>query len=90
MAYVGWQDVVLTMTTGEPLSMESAAEVLATLIREHANGGKAVVFGYSMGGYIAMAFAGRYPDLCAYDTRVPERTSRHADGRRQSCELCLV
>jgi pimeloyl-ACP methyl ester carboxylesterase len=27
---------------------------------------KAIVFGYSMGGYIAMAFGAKYPELCRY------------------------
>lgn len=27
---------------------------------------KALVFGYSMGGYIAMAFGAKYPELCRY------------------------
>ena len=46
----------------EPFTMESAAGALAADIREHA-GGRAVVVGLSLGGYVAMTLAAREPAL---------------------------
>jgi pimeloyl-ACP methyl ester carboxylesterase len=46
----------------EPFTLERAADVLAATIREHA-GGRAVVVGLSLGGYVAMALAAREPEL---------------------------
>jgi pimeloyl-ACP methyl ester carboxylesterase len=48
---------------GEPFTLEGAADVLADAIREHATGGRAVVVGLSLGGYVAMALAAREPAL---------------------------
>ena len=42
--------------------MESAADALAADIRQHA-GGRAVVVGLSLGGYVAMTLAAREPAL---------------------------
>jgi len=47
---------------GEPFTMEAAADALATDIRKHA-GGRAVVVGLSLGGYVAMTLAAREPAL---------------------------
>ena len=44
-----------------PFTIESAADALSETIREHA-GGRAVVVGLSLGGYVAMALAAREPD----------------------------
>jgi pimeloyl-ACP methyl ester carboxylesterase len=46
----------------EPFTMGSAADALASDIREHASG-RAVVVGLSLGGYVAMALAAREPAL---------------------------
>jgi pimeloyl-ACP methyl ester carboxylesterase len=46
----------------EPFTIDSAADALASDIREHA-GGRAVVVGLSLGGYVAMALASREPAL---------------------------
>jgi pimeloyl-ACP methyl ester carboxylesterase len=46
----------------EPFTMESAADALAADIRQHA-GGRAVVVGLSLGGYVAMTLAAREPAL---------------------------
>jgi pimeloyl-ACP methyl ester carboxylesterase len=47
----------------EPFTLDGAADVLATAIREHATGGRAIVVGLSLGGYVAMALAARQPAL---------------------------
>jgi pimeloyl-ACP methyl ester carboxylesterase len=47
---------------GEPFTLESAAGTLAADIAEHA-GGRAVVVGLSLGGYVAMTLAAREPGL---------------------------
>lgn len=47
---------------GVSFTMESAADALAAAIREHA-GGRAVVVGLSLGGYVAMTLAAREPAL---------------------------
>ena len=47
---------------GEPFTLEAAADALAADIREHA-GGRAVVVGLSLGGYVAMTLAAREPAL---------------------------
>jgi len=48
---------------GEPFTLNGAADVLAAAIRDHATGGRAVVVGLSLGGYVAMALAAREPAL---------------------------
>ena len=45
----------------EPFTLEGAADVVANAIRDHATGGRAVVVGLSLGGYVAMALAAREP-----------------------------
>jgi pimeloyl-ACP methyl ester carboxylesterase len=47
----------------ERFTLEGAADVLADAIRDHATGGRAVVVGLSLGGYVAMALAAREPAL---------------------------
>ncbi|HEY2886987.1 MAG TPA: alpha/beta fold hydrolase [Candidatus Limnocylindrales bacterium] len=47
---------------GVPFTMDSAADALAADITEHA-GGRAVVVGLSLGGYVAMTLAARDPAL---------------------------
>ena len=44
-------------------SLDAAVEAVADVIRNRASGGRAVVVGLSLGGYVAMALAGRYPEL---------------------------
>ena len=46
----------------EPFTLEGGADAVAAAIREHA-GGRAVVVGLSLGGYVAMALAAREPGL---------------------------
>ena len=48
---------------GEPFTLDGAADVLAAAIRDHATGGRAIVVGLSLGGYVAMALAAREPAL---------------------------
>lgn len=48
---------------GEAFLLEGAADLLAGTIRDHASGGRAIVVGLSLGGYVAMALAARQPDL---------------------------
>ena len=45
----------------EPFTLEGAADLLSAVIRDEA-GGRAVVVGLSLGGYVAMALAAREPD----------------------------
>jgi pimeloyl-ACP methyl ester carboxylesterase len=51
-----------TMDAGEVMTMEAAADYVAYNMR-HAEMAKAVVVGLSMGGYIALAFAKKYPEM---------------------------
>jgi pimeloyl-ACP methyl ester carboxylesterase len=48
---------------GERFDLEGAADLLAATIRDQATGGRAVVVGLSLGGYVAMALAARQPAL---------------------------
>jgi pimeloyl-ACP methyl ester carboxylesterase len=48
---------------GEPFRLEGAAEVVAAAIRDGAAGGRAVVVGLSLGGYVAMTLAAGHPEL---------------------------
>jgi len=47
----------------EPFSLDGAVEVVAAAIRDGAAGGRAVVVGLSLGGYVAMTLAARHPEL---------------------------
>ena len=69
---------------GEPFTLEGAADVLAAAIRDHATGGRAVVVGLSLGGYVAMALAAREPD--------PRPGARPvgSDGRAGRCPIAGV
>ncbi len=48
---------------GQPFSLDGAVEVVATAIRDGAGGGRAVVVGLSLGGYVGMTLAARHPEL---------------------------
>lgn len=50
--------------SGVPFRIESAVDLLAATIDEDA-GGRALVVGDSLGGYVALAFAGRHAQLLA-------------------------
>jgi pimeloyl-ACP methyl ester carboxylesterase len=45
----------------EPFTLEGAAAVVGSAIGEHAAGGRAIVVGLSLGGYVAMELAARDP-----------------------------
>ena len=45
----------------EPFTLDAAVDVVTATIHEHAAGGRAVVVGLSLGGYVAMALAARQP-----------------------------
>ena len=47
----------------EAFSLEAAVEAAADVIRRRASGGRAVVVGLSLGGYVAMALAAGHPEL---------------------------
>jgi pimeloyl-ACP methyl ester carboxylesterase len=49
--------------SSEAFSLDAAVELVATAIREGAAGGRAVVVGLSLGGYVGMALVGKYPEL---------------------------
>ena len=46
----------------EPFTLDGAADALSATIRDEATGGRAVVVGLSLGGYVAMALAAREPE----------------------------
>jgi pimeloyl-ACP methyl ester carboxylesterase len=46
-----------------PFTFDGAADRVAEVIRHEAGGGRAVVVGLSLGGYVAIALAARHPDL---------------------------
>jgi pimeloyl-ACP methyl ester carboxylesterase len=50
---------------GEPFTREAAAAAVAEAIEEESVSGRAVVVGLSMGGYVAIDTADRYPDRVA-------------------------
>jgi pimeloyl-ACP methyl ester carboxylesterase len=50
---------------GKPFTLEGAAERVAELINQEAHGGRAIVVGLSLGGYVAMAVAARWPERVA-------------------------
>jgi pimeloyl-ACP methyl ester carboxylesterase len=50
---------------GEPFTVEGAAERVAGVIEREANGGRAILVGLSLGGYVAMAVAARWPERVA-------------------------
>ena len=45
-----------------PFTLDGAADHLASVIESAANGGRAVVVGLSLGGYVAMHLAARHPE----------------------------
>lgn len=45
-----------------PFTVERAAERVAELIEREAHGGRAILVGLSLGGYVAMAVAARWPE----------------------------
>ena len=49
----------------DPFTLDGAADAVAALIEMEAHGGRAVLVGLSLGGYVAMAVAARRPDLVA-------------------------
>jgi pimeloyl-ACP methyl ester carboxylesterase len=50
---------------GVPFTVEGAADGVADLIEREAHGGRAILVGLSLGGYVAMALAARRPELVA-------------------------
>jgi pimeloyl-ACP methyl ester carboxylesterase len=48
-----------------PFTVEGAAERVADLIAREAAGGRAILVGLSLGGYVAMAVAARWPERVA-------------------------
>src|SRR5260221_5981349 len=49
--------------SNEPFTLANAVDVVAAAIREQAAGQRAVVFGLSLVGYVAMSLFARQPDL---------------------------
>jgi len=50
---------------GVPFTLEGAADHVADVIEREAHGGRAIVVGLSLGGYVAMALAARWPERVA-------------------------
>jgi pimeloyl-ACP methyl ester carboxylesterase len=46
----------------EAFTLEGAADLVGATIRDHAAGGRAVIVGLSLGGYVAMVLAARNPE----------------------------
>jgi pimeloyl-ACP methyl ester carboxylesterase len=46
-----------------PFTVDTAADRIAALIEREAHGGRAILVGLSLGGYVAMAMAARRPEL---------------------------
>jgi pimeloyl-ACP methyl ester carboxylesterase len=49
----------------QPFDIDTAARGVAALIEQEAHGGRAIVVGLSLGGYVAIAVASRWPDRVA-------------------------
>jgi len=49
----------------DPFTLVGAADAVAAIIEKEAHGGRAVLVGLSLGGYVAMAVAARRPELVA-------------------------
>jgi len=47
----------------EKLTVQSALDCVKEIITKEC-GGKAIVFGYAMGGYLAMRFMKEFPEMC--------------------------
>ncbi|HVI46578.1 MAG TPA: alpha/beta hydrolase [Chitinophaga sp.] len=78
------------VTTNGPLSMESmAAYVYAILLAEKID--KAVVIGHSMGGYVALAIAEKYPQLLLglglFHSTATADTEEKKEARRKSIRM---
>jgi pimeloyl-ACP methyl ester carboxylesterase len=50
---------------GIPFTVAGAADRIADLVEHEAHGGRAILVGLSLGGYVAMAVAARRPELVA-------------------------
>jgi pimeloyl-ACP methyl ester carboxylesterase len=50
---------------GEPFTLDAAAEGVADLIEREAHGGRAILVGLSLGGYVAMTVAAGWPERVA-------------------------
>lgn len=50
---------------GVPFIVEGAADRIAELVEREAHGGRAILVGLSLGGFVAMALAARRPELVA-------------------------
>lgn len=72
-----------TMDAGAVMGMEAAADYVAYNIR-FAEMNKAVVVGLSMGGYIALAFAKKYPHLLAGLVLANTRSGADADAAKEN------
>ena len=66
-----------------PLTLSHASEKLAELIRTSAKGGKAHVYGFSMGSQLALALADAYPNVCGSVMLSGYRRFRSEDGLGQ-------
>jgi pimeloyl-ACP methyl ester carboxylesterase len=75
----------------EPWSVESAADAVARLLDTLGLNGRVVVGGLSMGGYVAMAFARKYPDrlagLILADTRAEPDDAAGKENRGKMIAL---
>lgn len=74
----------------EPLSVESAADVLAELLAALTIPGRVVVGGLSMGGYVAMAFARKHPDRLAGLILADTKSAPDDDGAKANRDKLIA
>jgi pimeloyl-ACP methyl ester carboxylesterase len=76
----------------EEVSMEAYADEVAALLTEHGVE-KAVLIGFSMGGYVALAFLRKYPEkvraLVLTDTRAEADSPEARNNRLQQAQAVL-
>lgn len=74
----------------EVFSMDDHAEMLKDLLTEEKTG-DAIIVGHSMGGYIAMAIAEKYPEmlkrLCLFSSSAAADTDEKKESRRKSIQF---
>jgi pimeloyl-ACP methyl ester carboxylesterase len=67
----------------EDISMEQLADTIKAIL-DHESMGQAVIVGHSMGGYIALAFAERYPQLLKGISLVHSTATADMDDKKET------
>ncbi|AFJ90924.1 alpha/beta fold hydrolase [Blattabacterium sp. (Blaberus giganteus)] len=83
---------ILTLKENTVFTMEKSAEIVKKIV-EKENIQKAVFVGHSMGGYVALAMAEKYPEmflgLCLLHSTTESDTLEKKKGRIQSIQLAI-